>query len=199
VVIGVGSIGRQVAIQLAAVGLPSMTLYDPDRVSIENLAPQGFMQDDVGTPKVHAVANIAHQQFPRMELHSLVERFRKSHVSKWPVGRQIAVFCCVDSIASRKLIWESVQAKAHFFVDGRMASEVIRVVASDTPAMDRYYTSTLFSSSEAYQADCASRSTIYSASIAGGLMVAQFSRWLRRLPINRDQLVNLLSQEMLTT
>lgn len=198
-VIGVGSIGRQVALQLAALGVPSMTIYDPDRVSVENLAPQGFMQDDVGTPKVHAVANIAHQQFPRMELHSIEERFRKSHVQKWPQGRQIAVFCCVDSIASRKLIWEAVQSRAHFFVDGRMAAEVIRVITCDTPAMDRYYPTTLFATSEAYQGECTSKSTIYTASIAAGLMVGQFTRWLRRLPINREQVFNLLSQELMAS
>lgn len=199
IVIGVGSIGRQVALQLAAIGIHHMTLYDPDKVSVENLACQGFMQDDVGTPKVHAVANIAHQQFPRMNLLSHMERFRKSHVQKWTQGRQMAVFCCVDSITSRKLIWESVQAKAHFFVDGRMAAEVIRVITCDSPAMDRYYPSTLFTSSEAYQGECTSKSTIYTASIAAGLMVGQFTRWLRRLPINREQVFNLLSQELMAS
>lgn len=41
VVVGVGSVGRQVALQLAATGVPAMTLYDPDAVGVENLAPQG--------------------------------------------------------------------------------------------------------------------------------------------------------------
>jgi hypothetical protein len=142
------------------------------------------------------VANIAQQQFPRMELHSMEERFRKSHVQKWPPGRQIAVFCCVDSIASRKLIWEAVQTRAQCFCDGRMAAEVIRVITSATPAMDRYYQSTLFSPADAYQGECTSKSTIYTASIAAGLMVGQFTRWLRRLPMNREQVFNLLSQEL---
>lgn len=199
IVIGVGSIGRQVAIQLAAIGIQHMTLYDHDKVSVENLASQGYMESDVGSPKVHAVANIAHQQFPRMNLVSHAERFRKSHVQKWTHGRQMAVFCCVDSIASRKLIWESVQARCHFYVDGRMAAEVIRVITSDAPAMDRYYASTLFTSTEAYQGECTSKSTIYTASIAAGLMVGQFTRWLRRLPTNREQIFNLLSQELMAS
>src|SRR5471032_2582259 len=71
VVIGVGSIGRAVALQLAATGVPSMTLFDPDSVAVENLAVQGFWETDVGRPKVHAVANVCHEQFPRMELHAL--------------------------------------------------------------------------------------------------------------------------------
>jgi len=54
VVIGVGAIGRQVALQLSALGVPQMTLYDPDTVAIENLAPQGFWESDLGRPKVEA-------------------------------------------------------------------------------------------------------------------------------------------------
>jgi hypothetical protein len=47
-----------------AMGVPRMTLYDPDTVEVENLAPQGFWAIDVGDRKVHAVANVAHPQFP---------------------------------------------------------------------------------------------------------------------------------------
>ena len=33
VVVGVGSVGRQAALQLAATGVPTLSLYDPDAVS----------------------------------------------------------------------------------------------------------------------------------------------------------------------
>ena len=68
VVVGVGSVGRQVALQLAAMGVPALTLIDPDTVSEENLGCQGFWESDVGDPKVDAVANVCHQQFPLLEL-----------------------------------------------------------------------------------------------------------------------------------
>ena len=58
VVVGVGAVGRQVALQLAAFGVPRMTLIDPDTVSVENLAPQGFWESDLGRSKVEAVAGI---------------------------------------------------------------------------------------------------------------------------------------------
>src|SRR5688572_9309193 len=134
VVIGVGAVGRQVALQLAAAGVPALTLYDPDAVGVENLAVQGYWETDVGDPKVHAVANVCHQQFPRMELHAKQERFRKSAVRSWPADRDVAVFCCVDLISTRKLVWEGIRNVAGYFADGRMAAEVVRVLASDTPA-----------------------------------------------------------------
>ena len=46
-VIGVGAIGRQVAIQLTAMGIPSLQLIDPDRVEPVNLACQGYLEGDL--------------------------------------------------------------------------------------------------------------------------------------------------------
>jgi len=198
VVIGVGSVGRQVALQLAATGVPAMTLFDPDTVGVENLAVQGFWEQDLGAAKVDAVANVCHQQCPRLELHTKPRRFRRSDVRDWPTDRDVdvAVFSCVDSIDSRKLIWESVKERAAFFADGRMAAEVIRVLASGDPANDGHYDATLFTSGEAYAGSCTAKSTLYAASIAAGLMLGQFARWLRGLHVVPDQTLNLLAAEL---
>ncbi len=80
-----------------------------------------------------------------------------------------------------------------------MAAEVIRVLASDTPNVDQHYPTTLFASSDAYAGECTAKSTIYTANIAAGLMVGQFTRWLRRLPVVREQLFNLLAQELIAS
>jgi hypothetical protein len=195
VVIGVGAIGRQVALQLSALGVPAMTLYDPDTVAVENLAPQGFWESDLGRSKVEAVADIARKQYPAIELTGVPERFRASAVRTWPVDREITVFCCVDDIDARKLIWQAVRDAAGFFADGRMAAEVIRVLASGRPCADGVYAKTLFPAQEAYAGSCTAKSTIYSANIAAGLMVGQFARWLRGLPVVPDQMLNLVAAE----
>jgi sulfur carrier protein ThiS adenylyltransferase len=186
-------------LQLAAIGIHCMALYDPDQVKLENLATQGFWDSEVGSTKVSAVAKQAKQQFPKLELHTFPERFRKTHVQRWSTSRQIAVFCCVDTIDARRLIWKAAKDKTHFFVDGRMAAEVIRVLASDTPNVDQHYPTTLFASGDAYAGECTAKSTIYTANIAAGLMVGQFTRWLRRLPVVREQLFNLLAQELIAS
>jgi sulfur carrier protein ThiS adenylyltransferase len=196
VVVGVGSIGRQVALQLSAMGIPAMTLYDHDTVSAENLGPQGFWETDVGDRKVDAVANVCHQQQPRMELHAVGERFRRSDVTRWPPVREICVFVCVDSIGTRRLVWEAVRARAAFLADGRMAAEVLRVLASGRPNADAAYPATLFSGTDAYAGACSSKSTIYAASVAAGLMVGQLARWLRGQPVLADLTFNLLAGEL---
>jgi len=47
-IIGVGAIGRQVALQLTAMGIPRLQLIDHDRVEWSNLASQGYMEGDMG-------------------------------------------------------------------------------------------------------------------------------------------------------
>jgi len=66
--------------------------------------------------------------------------------------------------------------------------------ATDGQGRDHYPTS-LFAQSEAHTGSCTARGTLYTASIAAGLMLHQFTRWLRGLPIDADLSVNLLASE----
>jgi sulfur carrier protein ThiS adenylyltransferase len=200
VVIGVGAIGRQVALQLATVGIGKMDLIDFDRAGVENLAPQGYFESDVGKLKVEATAATCQMINPAVQVTQHPERFRRSSPKTLAVftdpASQPVVFCCVDSIATRQLIWEAVCPVAAFFVDGRMSAEAIRVLAVGRPALDVYYATTLFASEQAYAGSCTAKSTVYTASIAAGLMLGQFTRWLRQMPVERDLHLNLLSCEL---
>ena len=100
---------------------------------------------------------------------------------------------------ARGLIWESVKNRAEFFADGRMSAEIIRVLAVGHPAIDDYYATTLFAPEQAHAGSCTARSTVYTAGIAAGLMLSQFTRWLRRLAVERDVMLNLLSMELTAT
>lgn len=187
-VVGVGAVGRQVAIQLAALGVPRLQLIDHDTVEAVNLAPQGFYANDIGRAKTSAVAEICHQINPMLNISTEQARFRRS----MEVGDTL--FCCVDSIRTRKLIWRAVEVD--FFCDGRMAGEALRVLTACDRASRHHYPTTLFPASQAFEAACTSRSTIYSANICAGLMVHQLTRYLRRLPVDPDLQLNLLSSEM---
>ncbi len=198
-IVGVGAIGRQVALQLAAMGIPQLTLVDHDVVDVVNLAPQGYTPSDLGQAKVEATAHGCRQLNPELVVQTAAEKFRRSAVRSWLGTRRLAVFCCVDSITARKLVWEGVRDHAVFFADARMSGEVIRVLASARPSTDSYYPTTLFAQDQAYAGACTSKSTIYTASIAAGLMLGQFTRWLRELPVERDMMLNLFASELSVT
>jgi len=191
-VIGVGAIGRQVALQLAAIGVPWLQLIDFDTVEAVNLAPQGFLENDLGRPKVQATADLCQQIHHQLETVEINDRFRRSLT----IGN--SVFCCVDKIEARRLIFEAVRDRVGFFCDGRMSAEVIRVltVTLGHPASMIHYPTTLFSEAEAFRGACTAKSTIFTANIAAGLMLEQFSRHLRRMPIDPDIQLNLLASEL---
>jgi len=194
VVIGVGAIGRQVALQLAALGVHRMTLFDDDIVQPENLAPQGYWPEDLHQAKVHATGEICRRIHPALNITCVAERFKRSTSLK-ALGNAV-VFCCVDSIVTRRLIWDTLHRSAYFFVDGRMNAEVMRVLASAEPAVDVDYERTLFTGDEAFVGTCTARSTNYAASIAAGLMVHEFCKWLRGLPVDAELMLNLLAAEL---
>ena len=53
-VIGVGAVGRQLALQLAAIGVRQLQIFDFDHVEPTNITTQGYEYDDLGLPKVLA-------------------------------------------------------------------------------------------------------------------------------------------------
>jgi len=189
-VIGVGAIGRQVALQLAAIGVPSLQLVDFDLVEVPNLASQGYLEEDLGKLKVEATAALCGRINSGITILSVSERFRRS----MEIGN--VVFVCVDKIDVRRLIWEAVKDKTGFFCDARMSAEVLRILtACDLPSRAHYPT-TLFRTEEAFVGPCTAKSTIYCANIAAGMMVAQFTKYLRHLPIEPDLQLNLLASEL---
>ncbi len=187
-VIGVGAIGRQVALQLTALGIPKLQLIDFDVVEPSNITSQGYLTSDVGRPKVQATGDACQQLEHLLEVEEVRDRYRPS------LALGSAVFCCVDSISTRATIWRSVEHCCRFWADGRMLGETIRVLAAAEQGR-KHYGTTLFPQSEAQAGRCTSRSTIYGASLAAALLVHQFTRYLRGLPLDVDATFNLLAGE----
>lgn len=189
-VIGVGAIGRQVVLQLSAMGVLWLQLVDFDKVEWSNLASQGYLEGDMGELKVNATLQLCWKINATAEIHAVPERFRRS----MEVGN--VVFCAVDSIETRRLIWDSVKDKVSCFCDARMNAEVLRILTAYDSRSRGHYPTTLFRAEEAFIGPCTARTTIYCANIAAGLMVAQFTKYLRQLPVNCDIQLNLLASEL---
>ena len=189
-VIGVGAIGRQVALQLAALGVPRIQLVDFDLVEPTNTTTQGYLARDIGRAKVAATRDAIRLLDPGIEIRMIEDRFRPALT----LGE--TVFCCVDSISDRSAIWRSTRRNCRFWCDGRMLGEVIRVLTVADEQGRGHYPTTLFAQEQAERGRCTARGVIYTASIAAGLMLHQFTRWLRRLPVEHDVTLNLLATEM---
>lgn len=190
-VIGVGAIGRQVALQLAAIGAPRIQLIDFDTVEEENLAAQGFRESDLGMKKVQAV------QLSCREINSEIDVQAKDGKFKNIWFMSGVVFCCVDSIDTRKIIFGQINDRADLWIDGRMSAEFMRILTVHDDKSAKFYETQLFPGNEAYQGSCTAKSTIYCASGAASIMVSQFSKWLRGCQIDYNINFNLLTNELL--
>jgi sulfur carrier protein ThiS adenylyltransferase len=189
-VIGVGAIGRQVALQLAALGVRQLQLIDFDQVEPTNITTQGYLAANLGWRKVEATASAVRQIDPEITVTLIEDRCRPQH----KLGD--AVFCCVDSIDARSAIWRTAGRRCRYWSDGRMLGEVMRILTVAEDQGRAHYPTTLFQQAEAQTGSCTSRRVIYTAAIAAGLMLHQFTRWLRELPVDPDLSLNLLASEL---
>jgi sulfur carrier protein ThiS adenylyltransferase len=72
----------------------------------------------------------------------------------------------------------------------------MRILVAADESSRRHYPTTLFTASDAQPGRCTARSTNYTASIAAGLMVHQFVRFLRGQSVDADTSINLLASEL---
>lgn len=190
-VVGVGAIGRQVAIQLVSMGVTNVHIIDFDTVDPVNLGTQGWMVKDLKKAKVEALEEMLLEINPEAKITAVNERY----AIDLEMGN--VIFSCVDSMQIRKLIWENHGKDAAFLCDGRMSAEVIRTLVADKADIktQEHYSKSLFDDTRAFGTSCTAKSTIYCAYIAAGLMVNHFSQWIRGMPTEKDNLFNLLALE----
>jgi len=198
IVVGTGAVGRQVALMLTQMGVGRLTLLDPDTVGEENLAPQGFANNVVGSSKVYVVQQECYsRRAPDAVLNYKQRRFGRA--DKGIVG-DAHVFSCVDTMSSRRLVWEAcVAGGAKWFGDARASGETIQVITESDVGPDSLYYSpdVLFDDSEAFVGACSTKMTCYTSATAASYLVARFAQNLRgaKLGFNNVRL-NLLFDDL---
>jgi hypothetical protein len=116
--IGLGGIGTPLLSVLAKVRPPRVTLWDDDTVESHNLITQQWSGADVGVAKVVAAASWLQQVGVPTE--AVQQRYRE------PLPFDGIVISAVDSIESRRAIWQGVkhpESAVTLFLDGRLSRE----------------------------------------------------------------------------
>lgn len=99
--VGAGGLGCPAALYLAASGVGSLTLADPDQVDLTNLQRQIlYRTESVGRPKVEAAAAALHALNPEVAVRALQERLDEAGLPDL-VGAADVVLDCSDNFATR--------------------------------------------------------------------------------------------------
>ncbi len=157
IIIGQGGIGGPAALALSKMGCSLIMTYDKDKFEAHNIPNQLCREDDIGKPKAEAVREIV-KDFTGVEIDARNEEYKDQPLSG-------IVIAAVDSMKTRKIIWENVKSKPQvkLFIDARMGGEVARICSINPCDMDdvEFYEKTFYSDEEAEEMSCTARSVIY--------------------------------------
>jgi molybdopterin/thiamine biosynthesis adenylyltransferase len=185
-IVGCGAIGRNVASNVARLGVKSVTLVDGDTVESHNIVPQNWAIKDCGKPKVEVLA---------AEISAQMEAVKVIPVPKmWTpnaVGRKTtydAVWSTVDNIDVRKILYNYYRDKSKSFFDVRIGGPVGQILTvTDMEDTNDWYLKTIFPKSESASFGCVQPMANYIANIASGISVSQFINHFagKKWPVHR--------------
>lgn len=169
-VIGCGAIGSFTALALAKMGVTNISVYDMDKVDVVNMNCQFYRFSDIGKDKAIALADLI-EDFTGVEVKPHVMKVDKAHAPRL----KGTVILAVDSIEARKEIFEAIAALGagvHWVIDTRMGAEYYEqhcLNPYDKVEAAKYRT-TFHSEENQAQAPCTAKSTVYTATLAAGMV-----------------------------
>jgi len=202
-VIGVGSVGRPLALQLASMGVEYLTIFDPDTVASTNLGSQGYperwcvgnnYESCIGELKINVLVPALEDLNPLIDLRVFAQPFTPETPTHRITESNLVpdptvAFLCVDAMSTRlecaKAIlnaWPSCT-----LIDCRVAAETGRIVmvppfvrtpdgAVSGQSLDRleFYERRWFPDSEGLTLPCGYQATLFSSTLAASIAI---SRW----------------------
>lgn len=174
-IVGCGGIGSATAVLLSKMGIPEITLIDPDILETHNLPNQFYpvsVEGLLGEPKVDVLASVC-KMFGYSEITT-----HQCRIEDYSEKLSGIVVTGLDSMEARKNTWELVKKSAagiQLLVDGRIGGQEI-VVWSVNPKLQRdveeYEKNGLFSDNDGEEAPCTARAVIDVMSTIAGAMVS---------------------------
>ena len=167
-IVGAGAIGGWTTLSLAKMGFEDITVYDFDKVSIENMSSQFYRFGDIDKYKVDALANLV-EDFTRVKIKPMPVAYTEGHLKG-------IVICALDSMKARKLVFDAhnmSSIKTRAIIDPRMGAESASLYVYDPKSeLDcENYKKSLHSDAEGLAEPCTAKATVYTASLLSGLVV----------------------------
>lgn len=172
-IIGAGSVGSKIALELAKLGIEDIHIWDGDIVEAHNIANQAFYLADIGKPKVQAIA-----EHILMATGTVITQHNNFLEGPEKLGR--VVFLAVDTMEHRRKIFEdSLKNKfvTECVIELRMGVEEIRVYGFNPNRRQEIldWIDTLVDDEETEESACSAKTTVgATASLTAAFAVTRF-------------------------
>lgn len=179
VLAGVGGIGSNMAVILAKLNPSAVYIFDDDLVEPYNLAGQFYSNEDVGKPKVEALA----ASVTKYTNYSSIFAINRRYLPGEEIVSDIMV-CGFDNMRARRdyfRAWKShcmalpeEQRENCLFIDGRLSADefqIFCITGHDDYYIHEYETKYLFNDYEAQREVCSYKQTGFLADMIGAFMV----------------------------
>lgn len=183
-VVGLGGIGSALFLPLIKLGVPELVIWDDDVVEPHNIPAQLiYRMSDVGLRKTDAAFDFANRQEATCKITAFDRRINPRDSARLDG----IVICGVDSMASRKDIWECLKynPEVALLIDARMGGEQIELYCCRPCDPDdiESYEDSLADDDEIEPLPCAERTVIHPPVVVAGMAIAQLTRFVRELPL----------------
>lgn len=171
--IGAGSVGSKLVLELAAIGCTDITVWDGDDVASHNVPMSAYRHTDLGRFKT-----VALQELVRDKSGMTIKVVQRMYCGEPLRG---TVVSCVDWMDERKKIWKQVRHNplVDLFVDTRTAIQLLEVYAIQPCNSEdiAFYETRLYPSSDAIRPTCGVHGISPVTSITAGVAVATLTRF----------------------
>lgn len=178
--VGVGSVGSQIAKKLAKTGFTDIRVWDDDVVASHNVPMSEYGTCHIGMPKVLAL-----QQRIEEDTGVVIDAMQKKYQEE-AFRRQSVVISSVDDMDVRLNIWNQIQGKLSipFFCETRMEGAFIDVLALRPYQREDItrYKALWFPNSESRKHVCGTHGIIYATSRAADVVTANITQFLSGEP-----------------
>ena len=186
-VVGCGAIGSSVATQLARLGADRFTLYDFDKVGIENVGVSQYVDEDIGKSKVDALYTHIKKIECSIEIELINSKFNRYMGSKEDI-----LILGLDSMSARmeivKLLAECPD-KPTFVIDGRMGADQYQQYIYDNITVKKYEKD-WYSDEDSDPEPCTRKATSYCSNMSGSFITNTVKNIVMKQPYFKEIIFN---------
>lgn len=191
--VGVGGIGSFAAFGAAKLGIPKITLIDPDVVEPHNQPNQFYSVHDVAENKVEALAGYILGEDTGQEVETYPFALSESDTEVPPLSG--VVVSGLDSMEAREHVWQhEIQLNPHvsLYLDARLSGEFIVIYAVNPTDLDECesYRKTLHSDEEGEDISCTARGIIDVGLQVGSMITRALRLYFTGQPVDRITMMN---------